>query len=532
MAAISPDSFDPLRRYVDVRLQMGVPLVDRDWNELADMRRFELRVLLKWLIGDGVPAGSDAFALAGDVGDNNVTIRAGVSPPPGALLAGQPDERRRHIAIALGGGRCLVDGLEAVITEDTDFVKQPLHEDQPDAAKLAARLGVPRIKRMPALDGPAVAYLDVWEHPVAPSDDPDALILPDLGVESCARIRRAWAVRVRPGTACPAPGETPTPAEEGYRYLAGHSYYALATITRRAAGGVVKPDDIHDLRQTGLGLAALERRVRTLERRTLAPAFIEGRPFFPPAGSPGAEILLSGKNFDLEGLVVRFGTYEAEVVGAPSATEIRALVPRMPSGGVPITVSTSGGSVVSDALFEVGLPAPRFADDPFTPGKAPPGTMVRIAGSNFAFGVPSVRFGPIKAELAPRTTYTDTLITVIVPEMPFGDVAVTVENDGGKVQSAKLFTVLPPSPKIDSFTPAEGVPGTIVQITGKNLLSAPLNTPPSVLFGGAEATVLARPAPTATDISVEVPRLIAGPYLITVQTSAGPASSSKKFTVK
>ena len=43
MAVISSNSFDPLSRYVSVRMQQGVPLVDRDWNEREDARRFEAR---------------------------------------------------------------------------------------------------------------------------------------------------------------------------------------------------------------------------------------------------------------------------------------------------------------------------------------------------------------------------------------------------------------------------------------------------------------------------------------------------------
>ncbi|MBV9787508.1 MAG: hypothetical protein JOZ51_05010, partial [Chloroflexi bacterium] len=48
MPVISPDTFDPLQRYVGVRLQQGVPIVDADENEREDVRKFELRAFLKW----------------------------------------------------------------------------------------------------------------------------------------------------------------------------------------------------------------------------------------------------------------------------------------------------------------------------------------------------------------------------------------------------------------------------------------------------------------------------------------------------
>jgi hypothetical protein len=47
MATMTPSTFDPLLRYVNVRLQQGVPLVDADLNELDDVRKFELRAFLK-----------------------------------------------------------------------------------------------------------------------------------------------------------------------------------------------------------------------------------------------------------------------------------------------------------------------------------------------------------------------------------------------------------------------------------------------------------------------------------------------------
>ncbi|MBP1468721.1 tail fiber domain-containing protein [Candidatus Chloroploca sp. M-50] len=63
MGNFSRNTFDALKHYVGVRLQQGVPLVDADWNELEDIRRFELQAFLKWFVGDGVPAGNDGFRI-------------------------------------------------------------------------------------------------------------------------------------------------------------------------------------------------------------------------------------------------------------------------------------------------------------------------------------------------------------------------------------------------------------------------------------------------------------------------------------
>lgn len=53
---ISRDTFNIFKHYNGVRLQQGVPLVDADWNEMEDIRKFELQNLLKWFIGNGVPS--------------------------------------------------------------------------------------------------------------------------------------------------------------------------------------------------------------------------------------------------------------------------------------------------------------------------------------------------------------------------------------------------------------------------------------------------------------------------------------------
>jgi len=80
MAVITSSTFDPLKRRCNVRLQQGVPIVDSDWNELDDIRKFELRAYLKWFVGDGVPDGNDGFRIdaIGGVGAENLSAPSGV----------------------------------------------------------------------------------------------------------------------------------------------------------------------------------------------------------------------------------------------------------------------------------------------------------------------------------------------------------------------------------------------------------------------------------------------------------------------
>jgi hypothetical protein len=233
MAVISPDTFDPLLRYISVRLQQGVPIVDADINEADDIRSFELRSFLKWFVGDGVPETSDAFRVVASGLKSDVVIAAGAAAPPGS----------GKLAAGLGAGRCLVDGRDAMIAKDVNLTGQRLHVSQQGAAKLAGAWGVSTVTDLPLIDGKILLYLDVWDRLVTPTEQP-ALIFSGLGTESAARLGREWVVR---WTAAAVPPAFGTP-----EFKAGHSYTALASIARRAADPVIGVSDVTDLRQRRL----------------------------------------------------------------------------------------------------------------------------------------------------------------------------------------------------------------------------------------------------------------------------------------
>ncbi|HUI40218.1 MAG TPA: tail fiber domain-containing protein [Methanothrix sp.] len=79
------DTFDPSKNYVGVRIQQGVPVLDRDWNELEDIRRYQ-EIILRRYLGDG-PLNPP------DYEDFKVTANGGMS-------------------LTIGTGRFLVDGVE------------------------------------------------------------------------------------------------------------------------------------------------------------------------------------------------------------------------------------------------------------------------------------------------------------------------------------------------------------------------------------------------------------------------------------
>jgi hypothetical protein len=124
MANISRNTFEKLKHYVSVRLQQGVPLLDADWNEMEDIRRFELQAFLKWFVGDGVPAGNDGFRIQpvnGNPGaiafypnqDSTISIAAGSTAAPVlGFDTGKPTSKiingSKHEPFTLANGMTLI----------------------------------------------------------------------------------------------------------------------------------------------------------------------------------------------------------------------------------------------------------------------------------------------------------------------------------------------------------------------------------------------------------------------------------------
>ncbi len=231
MGNFSRDTFDRLKRYVGVRLQQGVPIVDADWNEMEDICKYELRAFIRWFLGDGVPEGNGGFAI-GAVGDSNdFSIRGGD-------------------ATAEGAGHCLVDGWDVINVSPLRYAEQILLGNP----SLANDWGVDPVPPLttPGANRNDLVYLDVWEREVDSTEDSD-LINPAIGIETAVRLKREWAVRVVEGsTTLPAPG-------------AGHAFYALAMLRRTGGNADIGAGAIEDLRRTGLNLATLEAEVAAVE---------------------------------------------------------------------------------------------------------------------------------------------------------------------------------------------------------------------------------------------------------------------------
>lgn len=207
------DTFDPANHFIGVRLQQGVPMLDRDWNELEDTRRHFEWTLRKFFIGNGSPANDDGFKIQATNPVSNDFI--------------------------ITHGRCMVEGFDVPNDMDTRYTQQGL---QP----------------LPVPNAPTkyVVFLEVWTEPVTSQEDPSLRNAQDINLETCVRDQLRWAVKA--ATWPLTPGSRAT--------------YILAAIDRPANKNVIEANMITDLRRLNLTLADvvdiaadLKPRVRTLE---------------------------------------------------------------------------------------------------------------------------------------------------------------------------------------------------------------------------------------------------------------------------
>jgi len=235
--------------------------------------------------------------------------------------------------------------------------------------------------------------------------------------------------------------------------------------------------------------------------------------FAPTSGGVGASVTLTGTNFT--GTTgVKFNGVAVVSPTINSATSITATVPASATTG-PVSVTTPGGIATSVGNFTV-VAAPAITG--FAPTSGGIGASVTLTGTNFT-GATSVMFNGM-AVVSP-TVNSATSITATVPaSATTGPVSVT--TPGGTATSAGSFTVLP-APTITSFTPLNGMVGTVVTLTGTGFTGVS-----AVSFSGTAAVTFA--ASSDTSITATVPAS-ASSGTISVTAPGGGVTSSTSFTV-
>ena len=201
------------------------------------------------------------------------------------------------------------------------------------------------------------------------------------------------------------------------------------------------------------------------------------------------------------------------------------------------STSTSGGKYAATTGYDqaTGVGVPNMANllptlvaqlppvptiTSFTPTSGVENTTVTINGTNFG-SASSVSFNGTSA------TYTVNSTTKITANSPTGATTgqISVTTPSGTATSSSSFTVVagPPAPSINAFSPAYGLPATVVSISGLNFTGAT-----AVKFNGVAAATFSVNSDTA--VSATVPAsATTGP--ISVTTPSGTATSATSFTV-
>ncbi len=235
--------------------------------------------------------------------------------------------------------------------------------------------------------------------------------------------------------------------------------------------------------------------------------------FAPTIGAAGTVVNIDGLNLANTPTTVTFNGVSASITGQSSSQ----LQVDVPSGSVvgPIKVTTPQGSFTTSSNFTSST-GPLVTD--FSPVLGPTGTTVTIDGLNFVSGA-TVTFGGVSAA---ASVVAATQISATVPASArTGAIKVTVGSSSYTTSSN--FTVTTAAPVITGFSPASGVRGESVTLTGANFSNL---SSPAVEFNGTAATYQTPTSTTA--LSATVPAgASSGP--VTVINSSGSGVSPAYF---
>ncbi len=181
--------------------------------------------------------------------------------------------------------------------------------------------------------------------------------------------------------------------------------------------------------------------------------------FAPASGKVGAEITVSGQNL-ASVTDVRFTGSLGSAPFRLSGSNLIVVVPADAQTG-PLRVTNTADAVTTSQNFTVLRPPAGLS---FSPTSGSIAATITIAGQNLAT-VTDVRFTGSVAP-APFRVSGSSLVVTVPADATDGPICLT--NDGGQTCTTATFNVLLP-PKITAFSPATGLVGTEVTVTGQNL---------------------------------------------------------------
>lgn len=367
--------------YVGVRIEQGVPVLDRDLNLLGDVIAASVREVVDRYLGSGTAPNDNGFAILANGSSNNFTLTA---------------------------GSYLVGGLHVTNTANR------LYTSQPNVAVLTTPpVGVTR---------PDVVYLDVWLTEVDELEDTSLANDVDVRMRTSVRVRPAWAVRVAENT-------TQLPAA-----APGHAHALLARLQRITDR--IQPSMVQDQRTRSLNLADSLRRLNVLEN-ALKPTLVTGEQFSAPNSYVGRVVYLNGHALNVGNVQVTLsstdGTQKQATLASPALfNQLAILIPDGITGTCRVTVTTDLGSVTTtDTLYVYGPPSFKVAPGQFSPSSTySTGIQVTLYGNHFDGPNPKVFFGGVQAA-TPTVVGTGAAsqLKVLVPNLAPGNYYLSVKTD-------------------------------------------------------------------------------------------------------
>src|SRR5579883_1001148 len=208
----------------------------------------------------------------------------------------------------------------------------------------------------------------------------------------------------------------------------------------------------------------------------------------PAFGTIGTSVTITGSGFgNVQGSSsVRFNGAVASSITSWSNTQIVATVPVNASSG-PVSVVVNSIESNTDSIFTFYHPVITS----LSPSSGQAGATVVVSGTGFGatqLSGSSVLFNGVPAQVkvnfgyAPIPVWSDTSITVYVPQTTSGPVTVSLQ---GIVSNAVQFNVEPLA--ITAISPSSGPAGSAVTITGTGFGSS--QTSSTVDFNGTSAAV-------------------------------------------
>jgi hypothetical protein len=214
----------------------------------------------------------------------------------------------------------------------------------------------------------------------------------------------------------------------------------------------------------------------------------------PASGPAGTLVTISGQNLlDTQGLgLVWFGGISLPILN-PSNTSIQVVVPAGAATGT-FDVRTNGVGSYTPTFTLAAVSVPQITSVSANYGADY--SKIAVTGTSFG-GTQGASTVTFNGAAATATAWSNTSITVSVPYRgTTGNLVVTVS---GQSSNGVPFSV-EPSPSITGINPTSGPAGTLVTISGQNLLDA--GGQGLVWFGGKSLPIL---NPSNTSIQVAVP---------------------------